>query len=743
MTTPQATQDVEDVRAAIAAAKLTRIYYFFPHAVQDMQRNSPLGWYSPGLLDAAGPFRLISAMPMDVREPHSSVTDVLVNRLGGITWPTLIPIQIDSFAAALDLLAAVFCVCVTTDPDVALVTDQIFAGRRTPVLHISSVGAPGRKPLAGVTAEVIAEYVRQVLDSLSARGEGKDFVKATRAMLTQAPRRKPKKHYLCVGHHNVTAPNELALAAFGYKFTRERAISRPIQELDGDPTKRYVTAICTSTDAILAERDQLLSAKVPGLVDHRLILAVASTYWGHFRQWRQLARSVDATDRHEFRRALASVIQAQTYFQQIQFDEDHEPVISRYQRMLSSMWATDLNALTAALGLMSSATLCPVVRLEPRLNQVRGDVIALAHCIRAQVGTHHAWKVARLTERLGAKARSLVNEEFLKRIDAPEKACIEGIKLVTDLPLELMPSNGIPIGLRFDTSRLSPFPGNLFWGTNMAPPVHLPVSAFHNVLIIRSFSDDDPIRCVLEQALETFAGGGFTHVKYRFVDVSTEAEFIETIQAFDGAVMIFDGHGRYDTDLGMGSLVVGGAPLDMWALKRKCQLPPVVMFSACDTQPIDGSHSSVATAALACGARAVLATMFPVNAKDSALMLARTLYRLDAFLPFAVKIFPMLTWRHVVSGMLRMSHTTESARSLDKRAHLGLTEGAFRRIQLVANNTINSWNPAWHRKWIEAIAAEAQRTPGEIEALLVKHVGLTESMRYVQLGIPERIYITP
>jgi hypothetical protein len=743
LTTKTAAPNKGTVTSHAATAKVTRIYYFFPHAVQDERLNSPLGWYSPGLLESAGVVKLVSAMPMDIREPYSRERDVLLNRLSGVTWPTLLPVEIDSLGAVLEVVGPVFCVCITTDPAIALQVDQIIAGRAAPVLHASTVAAAGRQPFAGLSPEVVSAYVRRVLDALSTQEQTKDFVRACRTLLTERPHRRLRKHYLRVGHHNVTSPNELALAAFGYKFTRERVVSKPIQEHESDPKARYISAICASSDAVRAERDQLLDTKALGLEDHRLILAVATTYWGHFRRWRELAHRVKAEERREFRKALASVVQAQSYFQEIEFDENRQPLISRYQRMLSGVWGTDLHAMTAALSVLSCATLCPVIRLEPRLNQLRGEIISLAQCIRIQVGTHHAWKVARLTERLGNKARSLVDEEFLKRIDAPQQQGIEGIKLITDLPLELMPSDGVPLGLRFDTSRLSPFPGNLFWGVNIAPPVHVPVSAFQDVLIIRSFKDDDRIRNVLEEALDAFSEGRFERVKYRFVDVSTAEEFVQTVNAFEGAVMIFDGHGRYDTDLGMGSLVVGGASLDLWALKRECRLPPVVLFSACDTQPIDGSHSSVATSALALGARAVLATMFPVDARDSALMLARTLFRLEAFLPAASKIFRLLTWRHVVSGMLRMSHTTEAARSLNKRAQLGLDGNALARIQLVANNAINAWDHTWHRSWIEVIASESERSVEQIEELLIKHVGLTESMKYVQLGNPERIYITP
>jgi hypothetical protein len=95
-------------------------------------------------------------------------------------------------------------------------------------------------------------------------------------------------------------------------------------------------------------------------------------------------------------------------------------------------------------------------------------------------------------------------------------------------------------------------------------------------------------------------------VNVRFVDVLNEDEFVAAIHSFDGAMMIFDGHGSYDDEIGSGTIVIGGKAVDTWQLRKRCVLPPIVIFSACDTQPVDGSHSSVATAAFSLDAQTVL-----------------------------------------------------------------------------------------------------------------------------------------
>ncbi len=104
-------------------------------------------------------------------------------------------------------------------------------------------------------------------------------------------------------------------------------------------------------------------------------------------------------------------------------------------------------------------------------------------------------------------------------------------------------------------------------------PVILPLEAFSNVLVIRSFQPKDPLRKMLEiaisAALELAPAPAF-NIKIRFVDVLDENEFVAALVSFNGAMMIFDGHGSYDSDTGAGTIVIGGKNVDAWQLKKRC-----------------------------------------------------------------------------------------------------------------------------------------------------------------------------
>ena len=742
----------EETRRAYAAVSAMEPQYkiacWFPHEQQDLQMASPMGWYTQGIHEASRIVLLASTFPADIREIFTPLPMVIGFRQKGFIWPALIPIQTDSLDEVVRYFPSQFQIFFSTSAAVADKVDAVRGALPFPTLHASSVKGAGRTPFESLTANqtipLLAAHFRRVLDVMAESANDADFVRQARTAISGSPLRRLTKHPLAVGHHNLTSPNEFALAAFGWKFTRQDAISAPITDPEEGRVQRYVARICAAADAVFDAR-AALTARLPSrLVDSRYVLAVASMYWGYFKNWRNFPKEMDAPDaREQLKKALADTVQAVTYFGSVEVDENRRPSAGPLYMLIRTLYARDMAAFTAALTMLSTATLCPVLRLEPRLNQIRGELKILGHCVREESSHRFDWKTSRLVAALGDKMRTLIDPEFLARIDAVEPlGFIEGMKLVSDLPLELLPTNGMPLALRYDVSRLPPVPGNLFWQACMAQPMMLPLSAFDEVLIVRSFAATDPLRDLLETSFQSMVKPGrVRRVGYRFVDVQTEDEFVAAVQSAKGAVLIFDGHGRYDDQLGMGTLVVGGKSLNVWDLKKTLTFPPIVMFSACDTQPIDGSHSSVATAAFALGARAVLGTLFKVNGIAAAIFCARMLLRLDQFLDASVTARSHVTWREVVSGMLRMAYVNEVARQLNTVCKLGLSELRLGRIQLKTNTAINARDASWHDVFLDELAKATRRDRQEVVTAIRQYCGLPDALKYVQLGTPERIVI--
>lgn len=742
MNTNNSVDQSNAIARAVAMDSRCKIAYLIPHVPQSLENSSIFGWYTEGLHDAANAILAVANLPADIREPHTDIKTVLIHRLTGTIWPFVNPIETTSLAQALEILPMPFRVCISTSEGVAEIVDALVANSALPILHVSTISGNGRTSMANTDVVVISNYVRKVLDALTKDAEWAPFVRSIRQYLNQSRRRTSKNHPLNVGLHNIVLPNERALEAFGRKFQKVKRISIPISEIK-DP-QHYISRICASADAVFKEREVLLKNVTPDIDDYRYVLAVPSIYWGQYKNWQFRAKMAPEAIRKDFKQALKNLIHATTYFDRVELSKvNGKHRLSPIFAAISEERSKDMRSYTATLAAIASNTLTPVIRLEPKLNGIRVKVNELARCVRAAASHHFAKKTSRMIKQIEIEMRNLIDPSFLDRLDRSESSNrVEGLKLITDVPLEFLKSNGMPLALRFDCSRISPIPGNLSHQIATQPPLHLPMRAFNEVLIIRSFSAGDPLRKVLFNAIQSVTkGGNLNRIKIKFVDVNSASEVIDALKSYSGCVVVFDCHGTYSKTSGMGALVIGSTPLSFWDMRHQCQLPPIVMFSACDTQPIDGSHSSVATSAFVLGARAVLGTLFPISAFHAAVFNARMILRMEEYIAIAIELRKHVTWREVVSGMLRMSYSIEVMMLLVKHGGIRLDREVISSIQLEVNNYVSIRHPGWYKFFVDRIASEAGCSSGEVQILIDKWCGLTDAMKYVHLGNPERIII--
>jgi hypothetical protein len=731
------------IARAIAMDSRCKIAYLIPHVPQSSEDASPFGWYTSGLHDAAEQIITVAALPADIREPHTDIPTMLVNRLAGTVWPLMTPVETTSLSQVLEILQTPFRVCLTSSEEVATIVDSLVSKSTWPMLHASTISGTGRVSAMHLDLAVISNYIRTVLNALSKDPNWTSFARRIRQELNRTPRRKAINHPLRKGLHNVVLPNECAMEAFGWKFQKEKRISHPI-EINPDP-QRYIIRICASADAISVEREKLLKNASIDIRDYRYVITAPSIFWGHYRNWKHRVQTAPESIRKDLKHAIKNLIHASSYFDNVPFVEIHgKQVPSHVYTLIAKDRAKDMRSYTATLATVAATTFAPIIRLEPKINSVRILADELARCVRAAARHHYVRKTSRIANRLSTEIRASIDQKFLDRIDGVELIDrIEGLKLITDAPLEFMKCDGLPIGLRYDCSRISPIPGNLFHQISTRMPLHLPLSAFDEVLVIRSFVPEDPLKRMLSGAIETLTNKStLKRVKIRFVDVTSADEIVSELNSYTGSIVLFDCHGVYGKENGMGALMIGGKPLSFWDLKYQCKLPPIVMFSACDTQPIDGSHSSVATSAFALGAYAVLGTYLPISAIRAAVFNARMILRLDGYIPAALKSRKHVTWREVVSGMLRMSYVIEAMDLLVTYGGINLSRESMSSIQFDTTNHISARRPGWFGVLVDRIAAESECSKEYVKDVLDQWCSLTDAMKYVQLGSPERIIIT-
>ena len=284
------------------------------------------------------------------------------------------------------------------------------------------------------------------------------------------------------------------------------------------------------------------------------------------------------------------------------------------------------------------------------------------------------------------RMKAAVPKEFVEFIRGAEI----GVRVIADAHLEWLDVDGLPLCIRKDTARVPVTPGNLFVDqTGMKPPITLTPDQLRHVLIIGALKRDDPIAPMFDVAFDQFGKLWKDSLTLEYVDVANADQLVDAINAFEGQILIFDGHGAH-RDGRAAALYLQDEPVDVWSLRdRITRMPPIVLLSACDTHAADRKHATVGNGFLAMNARAVLASVFPLFAPTAAIFVARLLYRLSAYGEVAINLRERsLTWLEIVSGMLRMQLLSDLNHAL-RSAGL-ISEKIYHDVGSRGNLAINS-----------------------------------------------------
>ncbi|MFM0617016.1 CHAT domain-containing protein [Paraburkholderia nemoris] len=712
-----------------------RVYYLVPFKREGLEDASPFRLYSNGLMGSSRLHALAARLPADIREINADWAAIARLRCARAIEHQILPVFLDAFADATTLFRDMPFRCVLSDSSTADAIDNILKAVPERWLHLSlSEGGKGRLNPFNLSWSDFSAALSEAIASTGASSVGLpiEVFQHTVSEPTVSPQRalahQPRQH-------GVTVMNEFAVTAVG-------AIDAAPERLASKDRTEYVAAILKSVDELHQHRQWLDASGSKIRYQHKLCIAVPSVltyFYSNSFSKNNLGRR-EVPDLH---RLILSFVRQQTYIV-----ESNEKGFAGFQtsegQALMSKNAEELHTFTASLSVFATRTLTPVLRLEPKINGIRSSLARLAALSRGN-NPRRLHKVNLAAKDLMSEMKAAIEPRYMELIAEQESDNREGVKLVSDLPLEWLPVNELPLMMAFETSRVAATPGNVsLEQLVLARTRHLAVSSFSDVLVIRSYTDDDPIRDVLSTSLESLDFSEMPlNVKVRIVDVATPEEFIDAWNGFDGAILIFDGHGKSDSVTGVGQLIIAGKPVTIWSLNEKlARSPPIVLLSACDTHSIDANHATVANTMLMLGATTVLATFLPVDAVYAALFVRRLLVRVAGFLPLiaAKTILGPSTWRGIVTGMQRMSYVTEIM------AAMQLNEGflpldVFEGIQWNANMEINGGDPDWFEKFVGRMATKSGRSIAETRVLMAKWASLVDIMHYVQLGNPEALLI--
>ncbi|UCI24852.1 CHAT domain-containing protein [Mesorhizobium sp. B2-8-5] len=622
-----------------------------------------------------------------------------------------------------------FCVVLLTGTDSAAQRAAAWIKRQPrPVLHVTTASSTRGIPPDEFTLLTLRDYCF-ALFSQHADEISSDRAEAVLAALPRWDQRKPIAVDLPEIGHNCTIPNQMVLRRMG------RALGEKVPHWSSVHEADYTRLILESARAVLKARDGngLREWNRLYLPDPKVVLTEPALFRHQYKRLSPKGTPLAAATMMMLRRVqnqkgLAHRIDKEQ-FRMLATSKEWTTLIAERQHELVTH--------TIGVGLMAAQSCAAVVRLRPEVNHVFPQLSELARNIRAP-NPHARSKSPKLLGRVQAALERAVGAEriaFLKEHGGP-------IKIVADAPLELLPIDGIPLAMRYDTSRINATPGNLMMGELVSRPwtAVLPNDLMH-VLIVSAFASDDPLRDDMRHALDRLDDALPNRITLDFRRVTTVDEFVETVNSSDAPIMIFDGHGAHDSGNGVGGLSIGTELVDVWQLRPRMRSRPIVILSACDTHGMDApSHATAGNSFIALGAQTVLATLLPVGGKESASFVYRLLFHLAEFVPSAISnLRRALSWVEIMASALRLTLAKDVLERLVARRLIPSDADIL--IFRATFVSVLEGDPDWFGKLRVKVREAATVPKQDIMAALEAAIACSEAIRYIQLGMPERIVV--
>lgn len=252
------------------------------------------------------------------------------------------------------------------------------------------------------------------------------------------------------------------------------------------------------------------------------------------------------------------------------------------------------------------------------------------------------------------KAIHRVGETLAKKLLAPKtakmlKAMPTQIVAMTDLPIEWMEIDGVPLGFSHDICRLpeTPVSGLL---------THYGVARFHTMYQIP--------QDILEKTLVVYGCREEAFKKWqdkadiRAAELGAKTEICNSLDEFEAAVkkhkpdfLIIDTHGGTDLQSHQSYICMGDEKVYPKDIAERNILARLVFISACNTAPCYNDVNTVGNAFLEVGASAVTASYLPLNVKDSSIIYLRIMQQLA----MAAKQDIHKNWLAFIAHILRTS----------------------------------------------------------------------------------------
>ena len=252
----------------------------------------------------------------------------------------------------------------------------------------------------------------------------------------------------------------------------------------------------------------------------------------------------------------------------------------------------------------------------------------------------------KIMKQVGAKiVEGSLSQEAQKML----KECTKQIVAITDLPIEWLPIDGIPLGFTHDVCRIAEFPleGNLMhYVVNEVQKYRIPKDILKHTLVVYGTRDESFVY-YQNECDDLAKKHGFT-TQY----CVNKQQFFDVVKEVAPQLLVIDTHGNYDEKSHQSYLLMGDEriyPQDI--IEHHVQVP-LVFLSACNTAPTYNMVNTLANGFVQSGSLAVTSSYLPLDVSESSTVYLRLLEQLSVASSQSIH----KNWLAFISHLLRSSY---------------------------------------------------------------------------------------
>ncbi len=715
------------------------IYFLIVVPDWNPEKTTPLQGFSFSLCRDSWMIRAVNLLPSNIYDfTKEGLEYFLARRISGVSpvnWYPQSPRAIQANPLPVSVPFTVMMLGKDQDPE-----DYVDWAKSSEVLPTIVAEKGGDLKYDEFHLSGLQQRFLGLCDAIPNTIDREDVDQAKQAIEGWRPITKRRLGYQVGGHATIT-PNLMALTVAGF----DDLVYGPFKKIN-DGIQPYVDQIVSTTRSVFGERNRIgekeanrtfrrppdLNIFAPAIYPHAFSLGLHKSFNREDRRHFGLVKTIlERQSGYAFEVRTEAGIKALS-------GASSEDLSSRIAKpnphFLMQLRQMELSLCTECIGSLAASEISAVIRLPNEINRTAGSVRQFSSHYRGQRTSNRKRLLA--FRQLQSRLSQAFPPEFYELI----KQSQDGIRILSDAHVEWLDLDGLPLGIRKNVSRIPVTPGNLFVEqVGAKQSLHLTPEDFRDVLVISGLKRDDPISGLFDIAFEAFQKHWADNLNIQFVEASNEDELVSALNNFSGPLVVFDGHGSHAPNK-PASLHLMDTEVDVWNLRDKiARPPPIVILSACDTHAADRNHATTANGFLSIGSRAVLGSVFPLDAANAAIFTVRLLFRIASFIPAAIGLFGRaLTWTEVISGMLRMQLLTDFLRQLERKSTID--HAIYIDVHEKGNFAINSGQEDPFQEVENLLIAhgvEEKRIRSELEIAVAN----SSVISYLNVGRPETILI--